>query len=147
VSQFAVGDRVEATRDIEDGFVKLVEAGTEGTVVQASVKGCAVDFGNDDPIRCYDTELRLAKKPIDAPKTFTVYRRGDLRDTHGPKQWTGPNEPQYQGVVFADGTCVLRWVGAVGSHSVWKSFEDAMTVHGHPEPRYGTEIVWHTDES
>jgi hypothetical protein len=47
---------------------------------------------------------------------------------------------QYEGVVFSDGTCVLRWRTAVGSCSVFKSFEDAMRIHGHPE--YGTKIVF-----
>ena len=76
-------------------------------------------------------------------RTFTVYRRGDLSATHDKVQWTGPDEPQFDGAVFADGTCVLRWCAAVGSTSVWASLEDAFAVHGHPEERYGTEIIWH----
>jgi hypothetical protein len=78
-------------------------------------------------------------------KTFTVFRRGDLSETHDENQRpASPDEPAYWGVVFPDGTCVLRWAGAVVSHSVWASFEDAMKIHGHPEPRYGTELVWHS---
>ena len=78
-------------------------------------------------------------------KTFTVYRKGDLSETHDENQRPfGPDVAAYWGVVFPDGTCVLRWNGPSVSHSIWASFEDAMKVHGHPEPRYGTEIVWHS---
>jgi len=78
-------------------------------------------------------------------KTFTVYLKGDLSETHDENQRPfGPDIAAYWGVVFPDGTCVLRWNGPSVSHSIWASFEDAMKVHGHPEPRYGTEIVWHS---
>lgn len=51
-----------------------------------------------------------------------------------------PDEPQFEGVVFSDGTTVLRWLTEFRSHSVWASFEDMMAIHGHPE--YGTVIKW-----
>lgn len=49
----------------------------------------------------------------------------------------------FEGVVFSDGTVVIRWLTAYRSHSVWASFEDLYRVHGHPE--YGTEIRWLDD--
>lgn len=49
-----------------------------------------------------------------------------------------PDEVQFEGVIFTDGTCVIRWKTQYKSHSVWESFEDLIKVHGHPE--YGTEI-------
>ena len=51
-----------------------------------------------------------------------------------------PNEPQYEGVVFSDGTVVCRWLTDYRSHSVWSSWSDFDAVHGHPE--YGTVIDW-----
>lgn len=45
---------------------------------------------------------------------------------------------QYEGVLFGDGTVVLRWQTEYRSHSVWASFVDFYRVHGHPE--YGTRI-------
>ena len=51
-----------------------------------------------------------------------------------------PREPQFEGVVFSDGTVVLRWLTEHRSHSVWASFEEMMAVHGHPE--YGSRIEW-----
>jgi hypothetical protein len=48
--------------------------------------------------------------------------------------------PDYEGIVFTDGTVVCRWTGKYRSHSVWRNFEDFYEVHGHPE--YGTRIVW-----
>lgn len=47
-------------------------------------------------------------------------------------------EPDYWGVIFPDGTVVVRWATAYRSHSVWACWDDFMHVHGHPE--YGTVI-------
>lgn len=82
-----------------------------------------------------------------AIKRFTVFRRGDLSETHGPGLQNAPNIPQFEGVVFTDGTCVLRWLTAYKSTSVWPSLQEALAVHGHPEVRYGTEIVFHDNPS
>lgn len=46
----------------------------------------------------------------------------------------------YEGVIFTDGTVVIRWQTQFRSHSVWASWEDFYRVHGHPE--YGTEIIF-----
>ena len=51
-----------------------------------------------------------------------------------------PDEVQFEGVMFSDGTCVVRWMTVYRSHSVWASLSDLLAVHGHPE--YGTEIRW-----
>jgi hypothetical protein len=73
-------------------------------------------------------------------KTFTMYRRGDISATHDANQANAPDEPQFEGVVFDDGKCVLHWLTAISSVSVWESFDDAMKIHGHPE--YQSELVW-----
>src|ERR1035438_3342050 len=81
----------------------------------------------------------------DEIKTFTVFRTGDLSETHDENQApVGPDVPSFWGVVFPDGTCTLRWAGVVAATSVWASFDDAMKVHGHFEPRYGTRLEWTT---
>jgi hypothetical protein len=54
-----------------------------------------------------------------------------------------PDEVQFEGVVFSDGTCAVRWLTAFRSTSVWDSWEDLEKVHGHPE--YGTVIEWLDD--
>lgn len=36
-----------------------------------------------------------------------------------------------EGVVFSDGSAVLRWRGEHASTVMWKSLDDAMHVHGH----------------
>lgn len=36
-----------------------------------------------------------------------------------------------EGVIFTDGTVVLRWKGPYGSTVVWRDLDDAMRVHGH----------------
>lgn len=77
-------------------------------------------------------------------KLFTVYRRGDLSASHDENQRNAPDEPQFQGVVFDDDTCVIRWLTAKGSTSVFKTFEDMWAIHGHdgPNDKHGTEIQW-----
>lgn len=75
-------------------------------------------------------------------KRFTAYRRNiSQRDTHNALQKNADHEPQFEGVVWSDGTVTLRWLTACRSTSVWNSLSDCLSIHGHPE--YGTEIVWH----
>ena len=69
-----------------------------------------------------------------------MYRRGDLSATHDENQRNAPDEPQFEGVVFSDGRCALRWLTPAASVSVWDSFDDVMAIHGHPE--YDSELVW-----
>lgn len=54
-----------------------------------------------------------------------------------------PDQPQYEGVVFTDGSVALRWRTDYKSTSVWSSYADFFHVHGHPE--YGTRIEWLDD--
>lgn len=72
---------------------------------------------------------------------FTAFRTLDISDTHNEDQVNPPNEPQYKGVVFDTGKCVINWRTAVSSVSVFDSFEECMRIHGHPE--YGTKIQFH----
>lgn len=51
-----------------------------------------------------------------------------------------PDEPQYEGVVFTDGSVACRWRTEFRSTSVWSCWDDFLRVHGHPE--YGTRIEW-----
>jgi hypothetical protein len=60
---------------------------------------------------------------------FTAYRRNP------------DNEPQFEGVIWTDGTVTLRWLTACRSTSVWANLADCLNIHGHPE--YGTLIEWH----
>lgn len=73
---------------------------------------------------------------------FTAYRRNLAeRRTHNDQQRNADDEPQYEGVIWTDGTCTLRWLTPLKSTSVWNSVDDMIGVHGHPE--YNTDIVWH----
>lgn len=73
---------------------------------------------------------------------FTAYRRSiSTRDTHTHYQKNPDDVPQFEGVIWTDGTVTLRWLTACRSHSVWDNIEDMLNIHGHPE--YGTEIIWH----
>jgi hypothetical protein len=74
-------------------------------------------------------------------KIFTMYRRDVPDETHNEKQKNPPDEPQFEGVVFTDGSVAIRWRTAVHCTSVWDSMDDMLKIHGHPE--YGSELVWH----
>lgn len=79
-------------------------------------------------------------------KRFTAYRRNiSARATHNEFQKNPDDVPQFEGVVWTDGTVTLRWLTACRSTSVWASLRDCLTIHGHPE--YGTEIEWHDHAS
>lgn len=75
-------------------------------------------------------------------KRFTAYRRNlAARGTHNESQMNPEDQPQFEGVIFSDGTVALRWLTACRSTSVWACLQDMLNIHGHPE--YGTDIVWH----
>ena len=89
-------------------------------------------------------EAEQGREGVSTPmRRFTMYRRGDLSATHNESQANQPDVPQFEGVVFSDGTVALRWLTALRSTSVWANLDTAMGVHGHPEERYQSEIVWH----
>ena len=73
-------------------------------------------------------------------KRFQMYRRGELPETHTENHKNASDEVQFEGVVFSDGHCAVRWLTPIRSTSVWDSVEDALAIHGHPE--YESEIVW-----
>lgn len=77
-------------------------------------------------------------------RTFTCYRRGDLSATHDSNQANPPDAPQFEGVIFADGTTVIRWLTAARSTGVFVDFDTLMKIHGHTDPqsKHGTEIVF-----
>ena len=73
---------------------------------------------------------------------FTAFRRNiSLRGTHTEAQRNPDDEPQFEGVIWSDGTVALRWLTACRSTSVWSSLQEMLAIHGHPE--YGTVIVFH----
>ena len=73
---------------------------------------------------------------------FTAYRRNlSIVGSHNHLQRNADDEPQFEGVIWTDGTVTLRWLTACKSTSIWNSVEDMLAIHGHPE--YGTEIIWH----
>ena len=73
-------------------------------------------------------------------KRFVGYRPNPPAEYFEKGTAAPPDQPQYEGVVFSDGTVVLRWQTDYRSHSVWNCYEDFWHVHGHPE--YGTIIHW-----
>lgn len=73
-------------------------------------------------------------------KRFIGYRPAPPEYYAGTGLANPPDEPQYEGCIFTDGTTVIRWCTAVNSTSVFKSFTDWVKVHYHPE--YGTWLEW-----
>lgn len=73
-------------------------------------------------------------------RTFTGYRPSPPAGYIEQGAANQPDEPQYEGVLFSDGTVCIRWATAYRSHSVWACWDDFYKIHGHPE--YGTVITW-----
>ena len=74
------------------------------------------------------------------PRAFIGYRPNPPDEYHAQGAANAPDQPQYEGAVFSDGTVVIRWLTEFRSHSVWACWYDFYRIHGHPE--YGTVIVW-----
>jgi hypothetical protein len=72
-------------------------------------------------------------------RTFAGYRP-EAPEEYRDKGITNASEqlPDYEGVIFGDGSVVVRWRTAYCSTSVWASWSDFYHVHGHAE--YGTRI-------
>lgn len=73
-------------------------------------------------------------------KLFTGYRPNPPEDYKASGLANEPDKPQYQGVVFDDGSVALRWMTAVNSTSLFETYDQFYQVHGHPE--YGTYLEW-----
>lgn len=61
---------------------------------------------------------------LNSPRLFRLQRHQDVTDVSGAGHVA-------DGVEFADGTVVVRWLGDYASTVVWDSLDDAMQVHGH----------------
>lgn len=73
-------------------------------------------------------------------KLFVGYRPNPPEDYKESGLANPPDEPQYSGVVFDDGSVSIRWLTAVHSFSNFDSYKDWEKVHHHPE--YGTYLRW-----
>ena len=73
-------------------------------------------------------------------RRFVCYRPAPPEEYYAQGAANSPDEPQFEGVVFSDGTVAVRWLTKFRSHSVWASFDDLDAIHGHPE--YGTRMDW-----
>jgi hypothetical protein len=78
--------------------------------------------------------------------TFSVYRRGDISDTHTAGQVNAPDEVQFDGVLFDDDVTVIHWNTEVRSTAVFEDFFDLLEIHGHPEEKYLTEFKFEGEE-
>lgn len=73
-------------------------------------------------------------------KRFEGYRPHPPDEYYAQGAANKPDEVQFQGVVFDDGTVAVRWLTKFRSHSIWSDWDNFYNIHGHPE--YGTEIRW-----
>lgn len=78
-------------------------------------------------------------------KRFIGYRPAPPKEYYEQGAANPPDEPQYEGVVFSDGTVAVRWLTQYRSHSIWNDYDTFYQIHGHPE--YGTIIKWLDDST
>lgn len=71
-------------------------------------------------------------------KTFKGYRPMPPADYEARGITNGGWLPDYEGVIFENGTVAVCWLTAFASHSIWPDWNSFYQVHGHPE--YGTRI-------
>ena len=77
-------------------------------------------------------------------KIFTVYRtkaRTVVNESEKNNYREG-DLPQFEGIVFHDGSVAIRWFTETKSMSYWASMEDLKKVHIYAHPDYGTRIEW-----
>ena len=91
---------------------------------------------------CLTREVRAqsAGAPESGMRRFVCYRPNPPAEYYEQGAANAPDVAQFEGVVFSDGTCCVRWLTQFRSHSIWSSWEDLERIHGHPE--YGTVIKW-----
>lgn len=70
----------------------------------------------------------------DRPQSFKVVRETDVSGVSGAGHVA-------DGVIFSDGTTVLRWRTGTRSTGVYSSFEDMRQIHGHGD---ATKFVFDT---
>jgi hypothetical protein len=89
-----------------------------------------------------EAEVAWDSSCAEAPvmRRFRCYRPAVPPGTHNEGTVNPPDEPQFEGVIFSDGTVCVRWLTAFRSHSIWNSWDDLDKVHGHPE--YNSYIEW-----
>lgn len=63
-------------------------------------------------------------------RAFTMYRRNVPDATHNSDQKNAPHEPQFEGMLFTDGSVAIRWMTAKRSTAVWSSMDDMLAIHG-----------------
>jgi len=73
-------------------------------------------------------------------RRFKVYRKSPPEGYRESGTANAPDEVQFEGVVFSDGTVCVRWLTELRSHSIWSSLGELEKVHGHPE--YGSVWEW-----
>lgn len=73
-------------------------------------------------------------------RTFKGYRPSPPPEYQEKGITNSGETADYEGVIFSDGTVVVRWLTQCRSHSVWSSWEDFWQVHGHPEYETRVEV-------
>lgn len=82
------------------------------------------------------------KTDVEGPKTpevqvFKMIRNDDDSGISG----TGT---VVEGVVYSDGSVVVRWLGATPCKAHWDSFDAFKKIHIESHPDNNTEIVWYS---
>lgn len=73
-------------------------------------------------------------------RRFQVYRPAPPAEYREQGTANPPDEVQFEGVEFSDGSVAVRWLTTFRSTSFWPDLKTLEKVHGHPE--YGTVWRW-----
>jgi hypothetical protein len=73
-------------------------------------------------------------------RRFIVYRPNPPENYVKDGFANPPDQIQFEGVQFTDGTVAVRWLTETRSTSLWDNLESLIKIHGHPE--YETVFKW-----
>jgi hypothetical protein len=73
-------------------------------------------------------------------RRFRVYRPSPPEGSRESGAANPPDQVQFEGIQFSDGTVAVRWLTQYRSTSLWDCYEDLDRIHGHKE--YGSIVEW-----
>lgn len=73
---------------------------------------------------------------------FKVFRETPPAEYASAGLANSGDRPDFEGVIFDDGTVACRWLTAFASHVVWPNYETLYSVHIDPHQNYGTRVEW-----
>ena len=73
-------------------------------------------------------------------KAFRVYRDTPPKSYEATGLSNLSSDPDFEGVIFSDGSVAVRWRTLYASHVIWPDWRTLYMVHIEPHQNYGTRV-------